>query len=219
MSTVINQNLFRHHDTRSAAFNNLCTVIHRLAEEGDYLGEVVSGKRLLGTFRLRHARAGGESQVNIDLSWFDEVFAANTPRGGGSREYTVGQDGYVVFHVSGHHTGLYVTLTRIQEKKTAPSFDSRKLGKGDILALRLWNPGAYTVINEPGGQQATITVRGANDGKTYEPSKLQPINVTLTEKGFNPETIDQAAFQALIINLETSAALIVKHEKRPTKGT
>ena len=65
MKTVINQHLFRHFETKSAAFNNLCTIIHKLADEGIYVGEVVQDKRLLGSFRLTYDKKSESSQVMV----------------------------------------------------------------------------------------------------------------------------------------------------------
>ncbi len=211
MNTVINQHVFRHRETSSAALNNLCTIIHKLAEEGVYTGQVVQGKRLLGIFQLAYDRKHEPSQVNLDLSTFDALFGANVPNLPKTDKFTVGRDGYVVFHASGHHGDLHVTLTRVQEKKAAPVFDSRKLGKGDMVAFRLWHPGAYVITNEPGGQTASLIVVSAEDGKYRDPTKLEPVRVTLSDKGFDRVRIEQGPLQALVISIETNAALILKN--------
>ena len=219
MKTVINQHLFRHFETKSAAFNNLCTIIHKLADEGIYVGEVVQDKRLLGSFRLTYDKKSESSQVNIDLSMFDALFRANVPGLPETSDFTVGRDGYVVFHASGHHTGLYVKLTKVSKEKGSPGFDSRKLGKGDLVALRLLQPGSYTITNEPGGQKASLTVLHAENRQYPDPRKLEPARITLSDKGFNPEKVENWPGQALVISIETAGGALTLQSTKLTPGS
>jgi len=218
MKTVINQHLFRHFETKSAAFNNLCTIIHKLADEGLYVGEVVQDKRLLGSFRLTYDRKGELSQVNIDLSMFDALFRANVPGIPETSNFAVGKDGYVVFYASGHHTGLYVKLTKVSKEKGSPGFDSRKLGKDDMVALRLWQPGSYTITSEPGGQKASLTVLHAENRQYPDPRKLEPARITLSDKGFNPAKIEKWPVQALVISIETAGSSLTLQSTTLTSG-
>ena len=213
MNTVINQHLFRHRETKSTGLNNLCTVIHKLSEEGLYVGEVVQGERLLGTFRLTCDEKNEQSQVNIDLSAFDTLFRANVPDLPTPDHYAVGKSGYVVFHVSGHHNGLYVKLTEVSKEKKKPSFDSRRLDKGDMVGFRLWYAGSYTITNEVGGQKAALTVLSGEGRKLPDLTKVTPVRVSLSEKGFDPAQIEKWPVQALVINVDTGAALSLQGSK------
>ena len=218
MATAINQNLFRHQNTASAGINNLCTVIHQMKTEGVFLGEVVHDKRLLGTFELRYQKSLQESQVNVDLSRFDDLLRANDLDDGYGPKLEVGQEGYAVFYATGHHDGLYVKLTRIDVEKPALDFDSRKLGAGDMVVLRLWHPGQYTLANELGKQKASLKVVGAVDGKFKNPTKLEPTKVTLSDGGFDPAYLEKSATQALIVEIKTAASLTLKRlpdDKKP----
>jgi hypothetical protein len=220
MNTVINPYLFRHRQTKSAAFNNLCTIVHRSTEEGVYAGEVGQGRRVLGTFRLTCDAKSESSQVNIDLSTFDAVFRANVPDLPAPGNYTVSKDGYVVFHASGHHDNLYVKLTKVSKEKGEPTFDSRRLDKGDIVAFRLWHPGSYTITNEPGGQKAALTVLNADNRKHPDLTKQQPVRVRLSDKGFDPAKIEKWPAQALVITIDTQAALNLQNiERAPGRPT
>jgi hypothetical protein len=215
MNTVINQYLFRHREVTSAAFNNLCTIIHRVREEGVYAGEVVQLKRQLGTFRVTCDAKHEASQVNIDLSTFDTLFRANVPDLPVPGNYALGKGGYFVLHASGPHDNLYVTLTKLSKDKGGPSFDSRRLQKEDFVAFRLWYPGSYTITNEPGGQKATLIVLGGENHKYPDLTKQAPVQVTLTDKGFEPAKVEKWPAQALIISLETSASLILRSVMEP----
>ena len=225
MTTAINQNLFRHREAASAGLNNLCTIVHQLKTEGAYLGEVIHGKRLLGVFRLRYERSHDVSQVNLDLSRFDEILRINTP-GDFAVDYRLGGEGYVVFHATGHHDGLYVKVARTDVEKAGVTFDSRKLGPQDIVVFRLWHPGRYTIANVQGKQKASLEVTGAEDGKFRNPAKLEPARATLTEKGFEPERLVVAATQAMVISIQAPASLALTRDadekspepKRPPKA-
>ena len=220
MNPVINQNLFRHQDTASAGINNLCTVIHQLKTEGVFLGEVIHGKRLLGTFQLQYQKSFDESQVNVDLSRFDDLLRANDLENGYGPQLELGQEGYVVFFATGHHDGLYVKLTRIDIEKPVLSFDSRKLTDGDMVVLRLWHPGLYTLTNDLGKQKASLKVVGAVDGKFRNPAKLDPSKATLTERGFEPDYLEKSATQALVVEIKAPASLTLKRileDKAPSQ--
>lgn len=210
MNPVINQNLFRHQDTASAGINNLCTVIHQLKTEGVFLGEVVHDKRLLGTFQLRYQKSFNESQVNVDLSRFDDLLRANDLDDGYGPALELGQEGFVVFFATGHHDGLSVKLTRIDVEKPILTFDSRKLGAGDMVVLRLWHPGQYALANELGKQKASLKVVGAVDGKFKNPAKLDPTKVTLSDGGFEPAYLEKSATQALVVEIKAPASLTLK---------
>jgi hypothetical protein len=110
----------------------------------------------------------------------------------------------------------------VPKEKGAPSFDSRKLGKGDIVAFRLWQPGPYTMTNEPGGHKAAVTVMNAENRQYPDLTKLEPVKVTLSDKGFNPARIEQWPFQALLISIDTAAALTLQSTKpapaKPPEG-
>src|SRR5438093_3022751 len=130
MNAAIRQDLFRHRDTASAALNNLCTVIHKCAAEGAYEGEVGQGERVLGRFRLRCEKNVQTTQVNVDLSMFDDLFRTTTAARAHATDLAVGPEGFAVFHASAHHQRLWVTLTKIAGDKEVLEFDSRKLAAG-----------------------------------------------------------------------------------------
>jgi hypothetical protein len=220
MNTVINPYLFRHRQTKTAAFNNLCTIVHRMIEEGVYAGEVVQGRTVLGTFRLTCDANSPSPQVNIDLSTFDALFRANVPDLPAPGSYTVSKNGYVVFHASGHHDNLYVRLTKVSKEKGEPAFDSRRLEKGEIVAFRLWQPGSYTITNESGGQKAALTVKSSEDRKYPDLGKQQGVQIRLSDKGFDPAKIEKWPAQALVISIETQAALNLQStESAPERPT
>src|SRR6185436_9649057 len=226
MNTVNNQHLFRHRESNSSAFNNLCTLVHKLPEEGTYAGEVVQGKRLLGTFRLRCDAKNELSQVNIDLSTFDALFRANVAGLTASDTYAVGKDGYVVFYASAHHDGLYVKLTKVSKENGGSTFDSRRLDNVDIVTFRLWHAGSYRISNEHGGHEAALSVLNAEDGKFPELAKRGPVRVRLSDKGFDPAKMEIWPTQPLVISVEVPAALrlqsndsvLAKHSGPVTRG-
>lgn len=213
MNTVIKQDLFRHRAASSAALNNLCTVIHTLSADGRYTGEVGQGGRVLGRFRLRCDANETATQANVDLSTFDEVFRINAPRLSHETDLVVGKDGYVVFSTSAHHQDLWVTLTRIDADKRTLEFDSRRLGAGDLLAFRVWFPGTYTLTNEIGGTRASLGVLAGEAAVARKLSRVEPHTVALSARGFAPSSIEVASTQALVIRVETAAAVTLTPQK------
>lgn len=205
----LNSHLLRHRETSTDGFNNLCTIIHQLHDEGLYVGQVVQGKRLLGTFQLRCDKNNPATQANIDLSQFDAVLGASKKHceKSDASEFSVGRDGYAIFHATGHHEGLYVTLTRLAEQKSKPTFDSRTLNAGDLVAIRLLVPGEYVLSNELSRQKMPLRVRQAADGKYPALTKMTPVTVSLTEKSFDPPRTETWPVQVVIVRPEVPCVL------------
>ncbi len=217
MNAVISQDLFRYRHAASRGLNNLCTVIHKLTREGVYAGEVGRGDRVIGTFQLRSDAQEKATQVNIDLSTFDEVFRVNA-RHPHVTDLVVGKDGFAVFSVTGPHQDIWVALTRVDKDNRAAEFDSRKLSGGDFLVLRLWYPGTYVLTNQIGGTTASLSVIAGEAAVARKLSRLDPRNVTLSARGFEPRQIDVTSAQALVVRIDTPAAVTLESlelEKAP----
>lgn len=212
MKSIINQNLFKHKNSASNSINNLCTVIHKLDEEGVYVGEVFQEKNYLGNFRIAYKKEFENPQVTIDASMFDPVYykmlqKANIPK---QKELQVGMEGYVVFYVSGHHDGVYFTLKMIDEKKEKEIFDSRRVGKGDMVVFRLLYPGDYLILDEIKKTSTELTVKKVEDDKYPHPSKIKPKSIEVTAKGFKLNRIEVLPLQAIIFSPESECSLKVE---------
>ena len=206
MSLLMNQNLLKHREVSTASLNNLCTIIHKMAAEGTYTGQVYAGQdNLLGSFSLVYDKNNQATQTQIDLSAFDSLTQVNldkkpfiTPP-----QFITGQDGIVIFFISGPHANLYGTLTDSNKQMV---FDSRALDKGDAAVFRLIVTGAYELANST-GQVLAITVNGAVNGKYPAIQDQKPVIVKLDATGFTPAAAAVDPLQVIIISIEVPAAL------------
>ena len=213
MRSIINDNLFRHVSASTDKLNSLCTIIHKLKSEGIYRGEVYLKEQFLGNFKINYNSKTQTSQINIDTSLFDPTYKTPRTQLSLSGPLEVGIDGYVVFHVSGHHNGIYIRIRKVTEKKEEDYFDSRKLGKGDMAVFRVIYPGEYFIQNTTKSQTFQFTVKEEKEGKYPHPSKLQPLTIVLTEKNFESKKAEVYPLQAILIKAETDCLLKLEYQK------
>jgi hypothetical protein len=213
MRSIINNNLFRYNSSSTEGMNNLCTVIHKLKTGGFYRGEVFLNQRYLGSFKINYDAKIETPQLNLDASLFDPTSSANKQRRLTPLTMEVGMEGYIVFHVSGHQKDAYFTLKKLSEKKREDYFDSRKLSNGDMAVFRVIYPGEYLIKNTRGSQVLAVTVREEKEGKYPDPSKIQPLTVTLSEKGFETKKSEIYPLQAIIIKSEIDFSLSLEFQK------
>lgn len=182
MQGFVNRHLFG--DTvDSRALTVPAMVFHHMAESGEYSGTVFQGARETGSFRLKVG--AGPGQVNIDLANLAPV-------------YEVGAGGYAVFHVSGGSGGFAAVIAR-----EGYVFDTRKLQAGDLFAVTLMRPGAYTVRNEVTGETARVLVAGAA-------ADSLAFNITVTDQSMSPQQVEVAGGQGIVFRLEAPAALTLR---------
>jgi hypothetical protein len=225
MRNPLNRALFAHDHCSTDAFNSLCTIVHQLDGNGAFAGEVMRGKRLVGTFALRFDEALASHQVHIDLAAFDPPLARGRTELGVRPAFEVGGKGFLVFHTSGERGDFRVRLQRRDDGAAEVAYDTAELAAGDMVVFRLWNPGMYLLKQSGGSHDATIRLRLATDGKY--PSglgKLSPVHAKLTARGFEPRSIELWPLQALIVHLEGPGIVKVElvEETKPmplsTKG-
>jgi hypothetical protein len=207
MNSAINRHFFRHVRTRTEGFNNLCTLIHKVEEEGRYTGEVYLQKIFLGSFTLTVGQTTA-TQLQIDLSSFDPISEINLKKEMSANPcFEVMKDGHVVFYLSGPQEGCYVTLSASDGKRTRVVFDSKNLDKGDMVVFRPTVPGNYRIKNELGGQVLEVAVKKYGAHKYPDPNKLKPSSVGLAARGFEPDAIQTSPMQAVLISIGVPALL------------
>lgn len=220
MRSIINQNLYRHSSSATDGLNNLCTIIHKLKYEGYYRAEIYIRDQYLGSFKINYDSKLELPQVNIDASVFDPIRKKTKDEELSSGMMEVGMEGYLVFHVSDHQEGLYIKLNRLTEKKEEKYFDSRRLGKGDMVVFRVIYPGEYSIEDTVSKQTMQFFIKENKEGKYPHPSKVQPFTITLNAKSFEAKKIEVMPLQAIIIKAETECVLkleLKKEKKNPKK--
>lgn len=206
MTLVMNQNLLKYRQVSTANLNNLCTIMHKMTAEGSYTGQVFSeAGTLLGTFSLVYDKKNAAAQAQIDLSAFDTLTQVNlnkvvfqTPPA-----FVTGQDGIVIFFISGAHSGLYATLSDSNKQQV---FDSRKLDKGDAAVFRLIQQGNYTVT-DTAGQALNITVNAPVNGKYPPIADQQPVMINLDATGFSPAVAAIDPLQVIVVGISIPTTL------------
>jgi hypothetical protein len=212
MKSIINPNLFRHTDVSSDGFNNLCTLIHPVHEDGLYTGEVYIGKLFAGSFELTVGGGSEATQADIDVSAFDPLYRRKCEENPEKR-FGMSKEGCLVIYTSGHHNGAHVRVYRSDKEKNHVVFDTRKPGKDDLVVFRPFHPGRYKLFNRLDGRSAEFVIEEKKEGYV-NPVKLEPLTIPLTASGFEiPGNFSVSPFQALIIRPETECSLVMEIEK------
>ncbi|MGH9920845.1 MAG: hypothetical protein ACRD6W_18495 [Nitrososphaerales archaeon] len=164
-------------------------------------------------------------KVEIDLtSLSGDASSANSAPGGcegcgdegQGGAFTVTSGGYAVFKVPAGAAGGYaVELYKSGESGRGDKvFDSRALGRSDLLAVVLLRPGAYSVTNASNGTKAELRV--AYPEKI--PRLLEPVKVTCAVGAVSPAAIKVQPTQGLVFSFETPSRVkieLVTPDDRP----
>jgi hypothetical protein len=128
----------------------------------------------------------------------------------------VASEGYAVFKVPAGAAGGYAVELYKSAKsgRGAKVFDSRALGRGDLLAVVLLRPGAYSVTNASNGTKAELKV--AYPEKV--PGPMEPVKVTCADAAISPAVIKVRPTQGLVFSFETPSRVkieLVTPDDRP----
>jgi hypothetical protein len=164
------------------------------------------------------------TKVEVDLTSLNGAAASSASsegcedcegegEGGG---FTVASGGYAVFKVPAGAAGGYaVELYKSAESGRGDKvFDSRALGKSDLLAVVLLRPGAYSVTNAANGTKAELRV--AYPEKL--PRLLEAVKVTCAASAISPAAIKVQPTQGLVFSFETPSRVkieLVAPDDRP----
>jgi hypothetical protein len=234
MNMRLNRQLFTETGADSGALGMLATIVHRPRESGDYAGSVYLAEEQVGEFTLRVVDEETPLSVHIDLANprlqrdgrrqplrpdQDDCGCLDHDSGGddaASTVYSVGRQGYVVFHVSEGSGGYHVQLAgplggALLERREgdnrakADIWSSRELESGDLFAVTLLRPGTYKVSNERGGE-AKLRLHYPERGKiAYRPP--EPQRVAVTDNGFEPAGFELRPMQGQVFEISTTARI------------
>jgi hypothetical protein len=138
------------------------------------------------------------SQGSPTSGWEEDCECEDDEGAGGALK--VASEGYVVFKVPAGAAGGYaVELHKSAESGRGEKvFDSRALGRSDLLAVVLLRPGAYSVTNASNGTKAEL--------KVAYPEKplglMEPVKVTCGS-AIHPDVIRVQPTQGLVFSFET----------------
>lgn len=235
---TINRNFITQVNADSGSLTSATKVVHRFSEKGEHKGVLFSARGVAaGEFSIMvGAEEGSQDKeadlpksVQVDLTTLLPLVAGGGSPGvddcgccggGQSGEMRVAPEGYVVFTVPAGSAGGYaVELYRSGESgKGEKVFDSRSLGKSDMLAALVLRPGTYSVTNASNGTRAEL--------KVAYPEKpvglLDPVKVVCSADGIRPKTIKSQPTQGIVFSFETPSRVkidLVTPEDRARTST
>jgi len=236
---MINRNLVTQVNQDSGSLSSATTVVHRFGEGGEYKGVLLDSRGVaIGEFSIsvgggkEEERSTLPTKVEVDLTSLSGAAGStgsapegcegcgDEGQGGGyavaSGGYAVASGGYAVFKVPAGAAGGYaVELYKSGESGRGDKvFDSRALGRSDLLAVVLLRPGAYSVTNASNGTRAELRV--AYPEKV--PRILEPVKVTCAADGVRPAAIKAQPTQGLVFSFETPSRVkieLVTPDDRP----
>jgi len=221
MKSIVNRHLFTQTGVDSGALTMHATAVHSFAEAGEYQVALLWNNETIRRFELIVDDSAEDTQLNIDLA------ALHLPAAHAAQEghYMVKPGGHAVFYVS-HGAGGYAVVVTQQPRgeqdkraargQTPPPFDSRELHNGDLFAVTLLRPGAYSMTNTLTRAKGEIIVAYPKRGSRLERS-LTPLSVECTDKGFVPNRIELQPMQGIVFRV-TSPSRIRIDLAKPDDG-
>ena len=233
---LINRQLFTTRVFDSGALTVLASVIHQFAEPGLYYVTIRRGDVVLGTTRFEVVAEPGPTQHNIDLSVAGstsrspfirrgrgshptdcncaEHGAAAVPATAPAATPTVSSKGYVQFFVSHGEGGLSASVARADGDQVL--FDTTALGAGDLFALALIAPAAFSMANKLGKATGKITVAFSRE-VARRLKMTAPVFVETSKSAFAPNDVHLSSGQGLVFRVTDSARIVVTQETEVTQ--
>jgi hypothetical protein len=219
MTAKVNRQLLNTTNFDSGALGMLAMVVHQFPAPGRYHAAVRRGGRAVAEVAFSVDEKSEAMQLDIDLARAERDAGGRTSDCGCKDEKppaaVVSPKGFVLFHAS-EGTGYSVIVSNETDKST---FDSTKLGKGDLFALSLLEPAVYSLANTMDGAAGEILVTFTAD-TAKRIHQLETVHVGVTAKKFATGRIEVASTQGLVFRLEAPARIVIakkvgdKDEKR-----
>jgi hypothetical protein len=228
MKAIINRHMFTEGNIDSGSITMRTTVVHKFSEPGEYLGNVMKGRAVVGQFRIvvgkkqeataanaksaEMAPSAAPTQAHIDLQQM-EAPAARSGQAAVTNRFMVGADGYAVFKASAGAGGYAVEVFKAAEKG-AKVFDSRELKGDDLLYVLVLRPGTYSVTNALTNARAELVVAYPEKGM---PRNLEPVRVESGTSSISPQRLDVKPMQGIVFSFKAPSRIkidLVKPEDR-----
>lgn len=224
MKAIINRHMFTEGNIDSGSITMRTTVVHKFSEPGEYLGNVIKGKTVVGQFRIVVGKKpeaamnakpaempSGPTQAHIDLQQM-EAPASRSGQPAVANRFAIGPDGYAVFKASAGAGGYAVEVFKAAEKG-AKVFDSRELKGDDLLYVLVLRPGTYSVTNALANARAELVVAYPEKGM---PRNLEPARVE-SGSSISPQKLDVKPMQGIVFSFKAPSRIkidLVKPEDR-----
>ncbi|MGB9175568.1 MAG: hypothetical protein WCB46_02385 [Methanoregula sp.] len=223
MKPVLDKYMLGQATVDSGSLATMSSIIHRIAEPGEYRGTVYRGTAKVGCFSLQVCDCedqpltteGLPCQVTIDLLSLD---AATCPKPDkDSCLFPLRTGGHVVFFVSTGPGEYAVEIYRRERKKEPVKvFDSRLLDRGDLFVTHILRPGRYAIRNTRGKGQADLNVEYPEPGKLTQ--MMEPVLIECKDGIMKPAELKIQPVQAIMFSCTQPARITIelkKAEDRP----
>jgi hypothetical protein len=201
MIPTLDANLYTQIGLDSGSLTMLGTVVHQIAEAGEYRGVLHHGADVEATFYIKVDKQSAAAQANIDLATLTETTQdeckCSSGHHGGTRHFVVNPRGYVVFHVSKGGGGYYVVVEKAEENTKGKPFNSTELNDGDLFAATILRPGSYSFTNLETKARGELVVTYPTVGKFANPPPA-PARISSGREGLEPKKVVVQPGQGII---------------------
>jgi hypothetical protein len=213
-SAKVNLAIFNARSFDSGSLTQMLSVVHQFERPGRYEAVVRRGGVAVGRTEFEVSDDGGEMQLTIDLASVGRRSTVREPDcecdAVSARNSTpvVSTKGYVLFTVLSGDGGFSVVVVGKKEKGD-PAFDSERLKKGDLFALTLLEPAAYSVVNKCGSAKGEIEV----SFRPEDARRLRDLDTVFVGAGkdrFDPARISLTSTQGLVFRVQDVARIVIE---------
>jgi len=217
MNAKINLELFKTTTFDSGALGMLAMSLHQFQSPGAYHVSIKRMGRETGEASFVVDEKSEAMQLDIDLAQRGQP-ASHQPadcdcKKSASGAQTLSPNGYALFHASSGD-GYSAVVTNADGKVV---FDTAKLGEGDLFAVSLLEPGAYTLANTPGGAKGEIVVSLPPQVRGRRLRDLETLNILASPKKFDRPKIEALSAQGLVFKV-TGERTRIQIQKKAERG-
>jgi hypothetical protein len=216
MKPVLDKFMLREAMVDSGSLATMSSIIHRIAEPGEYRGTVYRGTGKTGSFSLQVCDFAKPAQttevlprqVTIDLLTPDTA----TLPGADKCSFPLQTGGCVVLSVPTGSGGYAVEICRREKKKEMVKvFDSRILDTGDLFVTHILRPGRYAIRNIRGKGQADLNVEYPEHGKLTR--MMEPVLIECKNGIMKPAEVKVQPVQGIMFSCSEPARITIELKK------
>lgn len=213
-NALYNHSLFRQFGGSTESISSSVMIFHPVKEPGHYEGIIYKNDIPAGSFVVDCSESNPESQADIDLSDFapgmktTQECCTESPQ----RIFRVKKEGYLLFFASKGTDGYSVMLSPASPPRERKSYFTKKPEHGDIALIMLVRPGAYQISTSE-RKSCNLSVEMPERIHNYHQLLQQPVTLTITEGGFDKDSITIAPGQGLVVHIEYGTSLYIKLQK------
>lgn len=189
----------------SASLSGLSCLAHTLSREGLYSVQLWRGDRLLTWVQLLVSESAGDAQVNLDCFALERA-ARGAAAVAATGRRTLRGGGALVVHAS-KGEGYRVAIHH-RSDDGAVEWDSQSLQPGDVFSIVVLRPGVYSISS--GNAVASFRVPYPDPRRNSgRPVHVQPIEIHLSEEGFEPGQWKLRPGKGMVIRVAAQANISV----------